>query len=190
MARPAAALERGIARVLPRAEAALLGNGDQHAGTAEVQVLLPEHKLFDEMSGLHWGRPCGRRRPGSVARWIGHRRVADYLADDQTTNTFENESVTAADVDEFFAAFAAAAGAGGRVMLAVFILVVAAPTQLSFWAARSGPSRTRASTSYGGGSRMKTPQARLHWCEAAQCPDGFFIVSLFLLATDSESVVV
>jgi hypothetical protein len=47
-------------------------------------------------------------------------------------------------VDEFFAASAAAGG--GRVMLAVFILVVVAPTQLSFWASRSSPSRTRAST--------------------------------------------
>jgi hypothetical protein len=52
----ALALERGLSRVLPRAEAVLLGHVDQHAGAVEV---LPggdqhifealEHDLLDEM---------------------------------------------------------------------------------------------------------------------------------------------
>ncbi|CAM0951500.1 unnamed protein product [Alopecurus aequalis] len=52
---------------------------------------------------------------GSNARRTGHRRIADVLADDQTTNTdtSDNESFTTAYGDDFFAAAAAAAAAGG-----------------------------------------------------------------------------
>ncbi|KAM0910540.1 hypothetical protein ACQ4PT_014076 [Festuca glaucescens] len=57
---------------------------------------------------------------GSNARRACHRRIADYLADDQTTNTdtSDNESFTTAYGDEFFAAAAAAAGGG---MLPAFL---------------------------------------------------------------------
>uniref|UniRef100_A0ACD5Y1I1 Uncharacterized protein n=1 Tax=Avena sativa TaxID=4498 RepID=A0ACD5Y1I1_AVESA len=60
---------------------------------------------------------------GSNARRTGHRRIADYLADDQTTNTdtSDNESYTTAYGDEFFAAAAAAAGVGGSGMLPAFL---------------------------------------------------------------------
>uniref|UniRef100_A0ACD5YHP5 Uncharacterized protein n=1 Tax=Avena sativa TaxID=4498 RepID=A0ACD5YHP5_AVESA len=60
---------------------------------------------------------------GSNARRTGHRRIADYLADDQTTNTdtSDNESYTTAYGDEFFAAAAAAAGAAGGGMLPAFL---------------------------------------------------------------------
>ncbi|KAG2643641.1 hypothetical protein PVAP13_2KG347800 [Panicum virgatum] len=49
---------------------------------------------------------------GSNARRAGHRRIADYLADDQTTTTdaSDNESYTTAYGDEFFAAAAAPGG--------------------------------------------------------------------------------
>ncbi|KAK1631093.1 hypothetical protein QYE76_005408 [Lolium multiflorum] len=58
---------------------------------------------------------------GSNARRAGHRRIADFLADDQTTNTdtSDNESYTTAYGDEFFAAAAAAGGSGG--MLPAFL---------------------------------------------------------------------
>jgi respiratory burst oxidase len=59
---------------------------------------------------------------GSNARRSGHRRIADYLADDQTTtatttDASDNESYTTAYGEEFFAA--AAAGGGG--MLPAFL---------------------------------------------------------------------
>lgn len=59
----------------------------------------------------------------NAARRSGHRRIADYLADDQTTNTdtSDNESYTTAYGDEFFAAAAAAAGSGGGGMLPAFL---------------------------------------------------------------------
>jgi hypothetical protein len=49
---------------------------------------------------------------GSNARRSGHRRIADYLADDQitTTDASDNESYTTAYGEEFFAAAAAAGG--------------------------------------------------------------------------------
>ncbi|TVU09684.1 hypothetical protein EJB05_43175 [Eragrostis curvula] len=50
---------------------------------------------------------------GSNARRSGHRRIADYLADDQTTTTTDasdNESYTTAYGEEFFAAAGSAAG--------------------------------------------------------------------------------
>ncbi|CAN6224560.1 unnamed protein product [Urochloa humidicola] len=65
---------------------------------------------------------------GSNARRTGHRRIADYLTDDQTTTTAtdasDNESYTTAYGDDFFAAAAAAAasptpGTGG--MLPAFL---------------------------------------------------------------------
>ncbi|KAF8695389.1 hypothetical protein HU200_037622 [Digitaria exilis] len=58
---------------------------------------------------------------GSNARRSGHRRIQDYLADDQTTTTdaSDNESYTTAYGDEFFAA--AAAGSGGGGMLPAFL---------------------------------------------------------------------
>ncbi|RCV11819.1 hypothetical protein SETIT_2G216800v2 [Setaria italica] len=57
---------------------------------------------------------------GSNARRSGHRRIADYLADDQTTTTdaSDNESYTTAYGEEFFAA---AAGSGGGGMLPAFL---------------------------------------------------------------------
>ncbi|KAM0872548.1 hypothetical protein ACQ4PT_038665 [Festuca glaucescens] len=57
---------------------------------------------------------------GSNARRAGHRRIADFLADDQTTNTdtSDNESFTTAYGDEFFAA---AAGGSGGGMLPAFL---------------------------------------------------------------------
>ncbi|KAL5206554.1 hypothetical protein ABZP36_034763 [Zizania latifolia] len=60
---------------------------------------------------------------GSNARRSGHRRIADYLADDQTTNTdtSDNESFTTAYGEEFFAAAAAAGGSGGGGMLPAFL---------------------------------------------------------------------
>uniref|UniRef100_A0A0E0IK98 FAD-binding FR-type domain-containing protein n=1 Tax=Oryza nivara TaxID=4536 RepID=A0A0E0IK98_ORYNI len=62
-------------------------------------------------------------RGSNAARRSGHRRIADYLADDQTTNTdtSDNESYTTAYGDEFFAAAAAAAGSGGGGMLPAFL---------------------------------------------------------------------
>ncbi|XP_062194768.1 respiratory burst oxidase homolog protein E-like isoform X2 [Phragmites australis] len=53
---------------------------------------------------------------GSNARRSGHRRIADYLADDQTTTTdaSDNESFTTANGEEFFAA--AGSGAGGGML--------------------------------------------------------------------------
>uniref|UniRef100_A0A0E0ESK6 NADPH oxidase Respiratory burst domain-containing protein n=1 Tax=Oryza meridionalis TaxID=40149 RepID=A0A0E0ESK6_9ORYZ len=67
-------------------------------------------------------------RGSNAARRSGHRRIADYLADDQTTNTdtSDNESYTTAYGDEFFAAAAAAAAAaagsgGGGGMLPAFL---------------------------------------------------------------------
>ncbi|XP_037434496.1 respiratory burst oxidase homolog protein E-like [Triticum dicoccoides] len=58
---------------------------------------------------------------GSNARRTGHRRIAECLADDQTTNTdtSDNESFTTAYGDEFFAA--AAGGSGGGGMLPTFL---------------------------------------------------------------------
>uniref|UniRef100_A0A8R7QFB4 Respiratory burst oxidase-like protein E n=1 Tax=Triticum urartu TaxID=4572 RepID=A0A8R7QFB4_TRIUA len=58
---------------------------------------------------------------GSNARRTGHRRIAECLADDQTTNTdtSDNESFTTAYGDEFFAA--AAGGSGGGGMLPAFL---------------------------------------------------------------------
>lgn len=58
---------------------------------------------------------------GSNTQRTGHRRVADCLADDQTTNTdtSDNESFTTAYGDEFFAA--AAGGSGGGGMLPAFL---------------------------------------------------------------------
>ncbi|KXG35704.1 respiratory burst oxidase homolog protein E isoform X1 [Sorghum bicolor] len=66
---------------------------------------------------------------GSNARRSGHRRIADYLADDQTTTTAtatdasDNESYTTAYGEEFFAAAAAAAAGsgGGGGMLPAFL---------------------------------------------------------------------
>jgi len=61
---------------------------------------------------------------GSNARRSGHRRIADYLADDQTTTTAtdasDNESYTTAYGEEFFAA-AGSAGSGGGGMLPAFL---------------------------------------------------------------------
>ncbi|KAE8797198.1 respiratory burst oxidase-like protein E [Hordeum vulgare] len=58
---------------------------------------------------------------GSNARRAGHRRIAEGLPDDQTTNTdtSDNESFTTAYGDEFFAAAAGGSGAGG--MLPAFL---------------------------------------------------------------------
>ncbi|VAI32528.1 unnamed protein product [Triticum turgidum subsp. durum] len=55
---------------------------------------------------------------GSNARRTGHRRIAECLADDQTTNTdtSDNESFTTAYGDEFFAG-----GSGGGGMLPAFL---------------------------------------------------------------------
>ncbi|KAL5201259.1 hypothetical protein ABZP36_035613 [Zizania latifolia] len=55
---------------------------------------------------------------GSNARRSGHRRIVDYLADDQTTNTdtSDNESFTTAYGEEFFAAAAGSGGAGGGML--------------------------------------------------------------------------
>ncbi|XP_062198452.1 respiratory burst oxidase homolog protein E-like isoform X1 [Phragmites australis] len=62
---------------------------------------------------------------GSNARRGNHRRIADYLADDQTTTTdaSDNESFTTAYGEEFFAAAAAAAAGsgGGGGMLPAFL---------------------------------------------------------------------
>ena len=64
---------------------------------------------------------------GSNARRSGHRRIADYLADDQTTTTAtatdasDNESYTTAYGEEFFAAAAAAGSGGGGGMLPAFL---------------------------------------------------------------------
>ncbi|CAL5088171.1 unnamed protein product [Urochloa decumbens] len=66
---------------------------------------------------------------GSNARRTGHRRIAEYLADDQTTTTAtdasDNESYTTAYGDDFFAAAAAAAAAAaspsGGGMLPAFL---------------------------------------------------------------------
>ncbi|OEL31621.1 Respiratory burst oxidase-like protein E [Dichanthelium oligosanthes] len=55
---------------------------------------------------------------GSNARRSGHRRIADYLADDQTTTTTDasdNESYTTAYGEEFFAA-ASGSGVGGGML--------------------------------------------------------------------------
>ncbi|KAM3257546.1 hypothetical protein ACQJBY_049699 [Aegilops geniculata] len=56
---------------------------------------------------------------GSNARRTGHRRIAECLADDQTTNTdtSDNESFVTAYGDEFFAA----GGSGGGGMLPAFL---------------------------------------------------------------------
>nr|ACR38408.1 unknown [Zea mays] len=57
---------------------------------------------------------------GSNARRSGHRRIADYLADDQTTTTAtdasDNESYTTAYGEEFFAAAAAGSGGAGGML--------------------------------------------------------------------------
>ncbi|CAN6210791.1 unnamed protein product [Urochloa humidicola] len=65
---------------------------------------------------------------GSNARRSGHRRIADYLADDQTTTTTDasdNESYTTAYGDDFFFAAAASASASasaaGTGMLPAFL---------------------------------------------------------------------
>ncbi|KAL6655520.1 hypothetical protein ACP70R_006346 [Stipagrostis hirtigluma subsp. patula] len=62
---------------------------------------------------------------GSNARRSGHRRIADYLADDQTTTTAtdasDNESYTTAYGDDFFAAAASGSGGGGGGMLPAFL---------------------------------------------------------------------
>ncbi|KAJ1289814.1 hypothetical protein BS78_02G193600 [Paspalum vaginatum] len=65
---------------------------------------------------------------GSNPRRSGHRRIADYLADDQTTtaasatDASDNESYTTAYGEEFFAAAAAAAAASpGGGMLPAFL---------------------------------------------------------------------
>ena len=60
---------------------------------------------------------------GSNARRAGHRRIADYLADDQTTTTdaSDNESYTTAYGDEFFAAAGAAPGGAAGGMLPAFL---------------------------------------------------------------------
>ncbi|KAG2635227.1 respiratory burst oxidase homolog protein E-like [Panicum virgatum] len=60
---------------------------------------------------------------GSNARRSGHRRIADYLADDQTTTTdaSDNESYTTAYGDEFFAAAGAAPGGAAGGMLPAFL---------------------------------------------------------------------
>jgi hypothetical protein len=148
--------------VLLRAEAVLLDTvtimWEQPRCCQEVPITLSKHPsttCSTKCRSLHWARPCERRRGDeSIDRWTGHRHIADYLGEDQTANTdtFDSESFTTTYVDEFFAARAAAAC--GRDMLPVFILVLAAPTRRSLWAAHSGSSRTRASTSCGGRSRM------------------------------------
>jgi hypothetical protein len=132
MARASAALERGVSRVLSRAK--VLPGGDQHI----VEAL--EHDLLDEMPEPALGAAMWMpsRERCSLDRPSAHRGLPRRQLDHQHRH-LRQRAFTTAYVDEFFAASAAASG--GKDMLPVFILVVAAQTRRSFLAGRAGPSR-------------------------------------------------
>lgn len=108
---------------------------------------------------------------GSNARRSGHRRIADYLADDQTTTTdaSDNESYTTAYGEEFFAAagggmlpaFLADQGDLVEVMLELdeesMVVRSVTPTASTLYPAPAGaaasPLRGTPTPSEGGGAR-------------------------------------